>query len=372
MLFSRGPKLRKKDFYNRERELRLFLNGIEAGEGLIVIYGVRRIGKTSLVHVGLSELNIPFIPIDVRRFSGDPSFLTPPTLLQMVDEVLKRCEKLWGKVKGLFDKTLEYVESLDLRILRLRTKGRDKDLPAKILERANVWAKRRGTRIVIIFDEAQELRGNPYWRTLLSWAIDTLENVTFVVTGSEVGVLNEFLKLNDPKSPLFGRARLEIKLSKFTKEQSIDFLKKGFSELGIKVKGEEIEETVERLNGLVGWLSLYGYYRVTYGLSHAETLSRVEEEAVNLLSDELDKLVRYSPRRYVAILWAISLGLKSWSTIKHFVEGVVGHIPDNKFNKLLQNLIKYGFVEKTENLEYKVIDPLLPKAIEQLRRNYGV
>ena len=372
MLFDRKPKFRREDFYDRKRELQLLSKGIEAGEGLIVVYGVRRIGKTSLVYVGLSELDVLFIPIDIRRFLVDPSFLAPQTLLQVADEVLKQYERLQGRVKEFFGKLLEYVESLDLKVLKLKIKEKEKVLPTRILERANRWAREQGTRVIIVLDEAQELRRNPQWRSTLAWSIDTLENITFIVTGSEIGVLNDFLKLSDPKSPLFGRARLEIKLDRFSREQSIDFLKKGFNEVGMAVREEEIENAVDRLNGIVGWLSLYGYYRVTYGLDHVETLNRVEEEAVKLLSSELEKLVRYSPRRYVAILWAISLGLKSWSTIKHFAEGIVGHMPDNRFGRLLQNLVKYSFVEKTEDGEYRIIDPLLPKAIEQLRRRYGL
>jgi len=93
-------------------------------------------------------------------------------------------------------------------------------------------------------------------------------------------------------------------------------------------------------------------------------------EAVKLLVSELEKLVRYSPGRYITILWAISLGLRFWSEIKHYAEGMVGYMPDNRFDALLQNLVKYGFVEKTEDGNYKPVDPLLPKAIELLRKKY--
>ena len=48
MLFDRKPKTRREDFYNRERELELFIRGIEVGESLIVVYGVRRVGKNQL------------------------------------------------------------------------------------------------------------------------------------------------------------------------------------------------------------------------------------------------------------------------------------------------------------------------------------
>jgi len=372
LLFSRKPKLRREDFYDREDELRLLSKGIEAGEGLIVVYGVRRIGKTSLVYVGLTELDIPFIPIDLRKYSEDVTLLSPIVIGQVINEVLREYEKFTGKVKNFIERIIEHIEALDiLKIIGVkpRRKSRRK-LLTSILEKADKWAKKRGTRIAIVLDEAQELRRIPAWRNILAWAIEHLENVTFIVTGSEVGVLRDFLKLEDASSPLFGRARLEISLSKFTREQSIDFLKRGFNEARLNVRDEEIEDSVNKLNGIVGWLALYGYYRVTYGVNHREAISKIEAEAIDIITKEVEKAISSSPTRYLAILWAISLGLKSWSTIKHFVEGVVGEIPDNRFNRLLQNLVKYGFVEKTKNLEYRIIDPLLPKAIEILRKRY--
>ena len=371
MLFSREPKTRIGEFYDREKELEMFFKGIDAGEGLIVVYGVRRIGKTSFVYVGLSELNIPFIPLDLRKYSENPILLTPSAIAYVVDDVLKEYD-LPGKLWKTGEKILEYIKSVEIPPFKLKPSRGRKKLLVNVLEKANKWAKRKETRIAIVLDEAQELRTVPAWRNILAWAVDTLENVSFIVTGSEVGVLNDFLKLSDPKSPLFGRARLEIKLERFSREQSIGFLLKGFEEANIRVSRGEIEEVADKLDGIVGWLSLYGYYRVTYGLSHVETLKRLEEEAEELLSSELEKLVKYSPRRYTAILWAISLGLNSWSTIKHFAEGIVGHIPDSKFNKLLQNLVKYGFIEKTENLKYKIADPLLSKAVKKLRRKHRV
>jgi len=95
------------------RGLQLLFKGIEAGEGLIIVYSVRRVGKTSLVYVGLSELDTPFIPIDVRKFLTDPSFLSPQILLGVVGEVLKRYESYQGRIKDFLSGMLEYVESLE-------------------------------------------------------------------------------------------------------------------------------------------------------------------------------------------------------------------------------------------------------------------
>ncbi len=370
MLFDRKPKVRREDFYDREEELKLFLRGLEVGEGLIVVYGVRRIGKTSFVYVALNEAEVPFVPVDLRKFSESPSLLSPSSVLRLVEDALAEYDKV-ARVRKAVEKVLSRVESINVNGVTIRTRGSER-LAAEILERFDAWARRRSTRLVVVLDEAQELRVVPSWRKILAWSLDNLENVTFVVTGSEIGVLRDFLRLDDPNSPLFGRSRLEIALPRFSRDKSIDFLKRGFLEIGLSVPREEIEDAVDKLDGIVGWLTYYGHYRASYGVSHDDALARVEGDAVELLTSELEKIVKYSPRRYVAILWAISLGLRSWSTIKRFTEGVAGPVPDKNFDRLLQNLVRYGFVEKTPNLEYRAVDPLLPKAVEKLRKKYRV
>ena len=287
MLFSRRPKFRREDVYDRERELRVFSRGIEVGEGLIIVYGVRRIGKTSFVQVAFTELDMPYIPIDLRRHSESPSLLTPSAIAHVIDEVLKVYEGFTGKVKGVVERILQHIESLDLKLLKVKTR-RSKRLLVESLERANRWAMKRGTRVAIVLDEAQELRIIPVWRSILAWCVDTLENVTVVATGSEVGVLNEFLKLDDPKSPLFGRPRLEIRLGKFTREQSIDYLKRGFEEANVRITDNEIEDAVDKLNGIIGWLNHYGYYRVFYRMKHSEALKQLQDEAGRLIGEELE------------------------------------------------------------------------------------
>ena len=66
----------------------------------------------------------------------------------------------------------------------------------------------------------------------IAYAFDHLDNPSFIITGSEVRVF-KFLRVNDPRSPLYGRAFSEIQLKPFDKETAISFLKKGFEEFGI-------------------------------------------------------------------------------------------------------------------------------------------
>jgi AAA+ ATPase superfamily predicted ATPase len=72
------------------------------------------------------------------------------------------------------------------------------------------------------------------------------------LSGSEVGLLYEFLDIDNYTSPLYGRARDEVVLSRFSREDSARFLEMGFSEAGLQAPKEVVEEAVEALNGHTG------------------------------------------------------------------------------------------------------------------------
>ncbi len=66
MLFDLNPKARREDLYDREDELEEIFKALDLGEKFITIYGVRRVGKTSLLRVALREANVLHAIIDVR------------------------------------------------------------------------------------------------------------------------------------------------------------------------------------------------------------------------------------------------------------------------------------------------------------------
>ncbi|WP_054844212.1 ATP-binding protein [Vulcanisaeta souniana] len=108
---------------------------------------------------------------------------------------------------------------------------------ADILDSLNDWASDEGgLRVIIVLDEAQELvkaRGGFDVLPVLAYAYDNLRNITFIITGSEFRVFTKFLKLNDPESSLLGRAYVNITLKPFSKDQAIEFLRRGFRGAGV-------------------------------------------------------------------------------------------------------------------------------------------
>lgn len=239
------------------------------------------------------------------------------------------------------------------------------------LRRINEWCKAKKLNFIIALDEAQYLRfsGSVKYDMLLAWSIDNLPNIMFVLSGSEIGTLKDFLDYENIKAPLYGRFRNDIYLKRFSKEESKEYLEKGFAEFGRKPENNELDDVVEKLDGTVGWLSYYGYYRCVKKIDHGKALEKLFEEGYALTKDEIEKLIKNSAKRYLSILKAIASGSNKWSDIKPYVVAKSGKtINDVLLSSLLQNLVKFGIVEKDElRKEYKIEDPLITHTVKKMK-----
>ena len=127
----------------------------------------------------------------------------------------------------------------------------------ELLRVINEWCEHNSTRFIIVLDEAQYMRfSNIRYDGVLAWAYDNLGRVTFIVTGSEVGVLRDFLRVKDPEAPLFGKYIKEVYVDRFSRDASLNFLRRGFAELGVAVSEYDLVEVYEHLDEVVGWLTL--------------------------------------------------------------------------------------------------------------------
>jgi len=359
MLFDVAPKERRADFYDRHVELNEVLEALRLGERLVLVYGIRRIGKSSLIKVALSEANAPYIFIDTREIYYNENIITTSHLIKYLVDGLKKYMKWYEKIGFNLKEALKNIKKIRVKDYEIELEFKAKISITTLLSEINSWCSRHDMRFVFVFDEAQYLRfSNVRYDGLIAWAIDNLSNITFILTGSEVGVLREFLRVDDAEAPLFGRYRREVYVDRFTKEQALDFLKQGFRELNLEPSTDELEEVVETFDGLVGWLTYYGYYRTIRRLDHKEAMTKVFEEGSKLVLSELERVIAPSRKRYIAILKAIAYGAMSWSDIKAYTVARTGTITDKRFAELIKNLIRYGYLQK-ENNKYKISDPIV-------------
>jgi len=165
--------------------------------------------------------------------------------------------------------------------------------------------------VLIAFDEAQYLRyygarGGKEFLAMVAYAYDNLMNVRFIFSGSEVGLLHDFLGIANYDSPLYGRIYKEITVEPFSRDTAKEFLRTGFEEVDVRVDEGLIEKAVELLDGIPGWLVEFGYnYIETKDFDKA--IEGVLVKAEKFLEGELRELERRS-RRYLLILKAIAMG----------------------------------------------------------------
>lgn len=358
MLFDPKPKRRREDLYDFDEELsaiKKFFN-----QPLTIVTGLRRTGKTSLILTALEESNTPYIFIDFR--SVIKSWREFYELLSYcISDFITRI----SRIKSLYEhirRVFSIIRGISISGLTIEFSwGKDKPPLTQILTALDHIAEENGYRIIMVFDEIQRASGviGSIVQNAIAYAYDHLKNLSFVLSGSEMGVIYHFLK--NPDASLYGRAYLEVRTRRLSRYESIDFLEKGFSQLNYRAPREEIEKTVEKLDGIIGWLTYYGYTRI----SQKKELEDIWREAIEIARKELDNFLIYriSKNRYRLILKLLAQGIREWSKLKTKLEEVEGHkISDRVLYEILCTLKNHSIIDE----QNKFLDPLLEEASRTL------
>jgi Predicted ATPase (AAA+ superfamily) len=168
---------------------------------MIVIKGLWRTWKSSLMKVALNETKVPNIFIDLRL---SVPFI-PDNIYQYFSMELskllndKTLNKLLSKIKGK-----------EISGLKLEFKKRKINVIANVLEEIGKWSEYR--QVILAIDEAQDLRYLKGFDKILAHIYDYVKGIKLVLAGSEVGLLDKIFGIGNPKAPLFGRAFTEIYL----------------------------------------------------------------------------------------------------------------------------------------------------------------
>ncbi|GAB6943598.1 AAA family ATPase [Vulcanisaeta sp. JCM 14467] len=355
-LFSTEPKSSLDELFDREFEVDRFRRGLN--ERLVLVLGIRRVGKSSLVLSVLNSLGIDYVFIDVRKLYDNVSRKVPA---ERIYEELKASLgnlSIWSKIK-------DAINEIDIALGPARVRvsaSRVRDGIARVLKAIN----NVGKHVILVLDEAQYLRYSTIGlRPLLAYTYDHLRNITMVLTGSEVGLLHDFLGLDDPSSELYGRYYYAIELKPFDREKSIEFLRRGFRELGINVEDKVLERAADELGGIVGWLVYFGRL---YPEKGEDAIEEVKELGANLVRAELEELFSRSQYyRYVMEAVAV-LGRARWSDVLRYVMARTGAKPTNAtLSRDLNNLVKMGFLTK-DGEQYGIPDPIIRYAVLRLTK----
>jgi AAA+ ATPase superfamily predicted ATPase len=347
------------------------LSAVKKGTPLLEIVGLRRTGKTSLLLTGLSLVPSPHIVLDMRVLAAKP-YATKKDLIEEVERSLNVFYKTHLSMGRKLFNWLKRVQGVGVSHVGVTINwgGKQPADLASLFDELNAWAKQERKRMIVAFDEAQELKkvAGIDMAKLIAHVYDYCRNITVILTGSAVGLLYEFLATHDPEAPLYGRHLTDIRLRRLPEEMARDFLQRGFKQVRMKIPMEVVNLAIIRLDGIIGWLTLFGSTCVKARKISEDSISQTVEIGKTLAKQEFENFLRgreIARNRYEAIVRHLSRGHSSWSAIKGTIEAMEGKTAnDRNVTEILTNLVKAGFVEKDEE-SYLITDPMLAEAVKQ-------
>ncbi len=366
MLFDIAPKTKREDLYDFEHELGELHRSIEHSR-LIAILAPRRYGKSSLLKVFLGETRHLHIFLDLRKIVIDYGRASIRAFYECLSDELTGFICKYENIGDKLVKALKHVKGVSISgfSVSLSWSRKSRANIATLFEKVNEIAEKHNVKVILALDEVQELRNIINVPMLLAYIYDNLRNIVTIITGSEVGLVYDVLKLEDPESPLYGRVVKEIRLRKLSYTEAYEFLRMGFKQLNVEFSEELLDKIISEVDGIIGWLTYYGWFITQH---RAIDIEEIKRKAATQAAVEIKRFLERSRsrERYYNILKAISSGIKRWSDIKRFLEAKEGmEIDDSTFNKLLKTLIKFSFVRKADE-NYAFNDPLLEYAVKYL------
>lgn len=359
MYFDPRPKKKKEDLYSREKELEQFSNALPYAS-LIVITGLRRTGKTSFLNVAVAESNQPYAVLDLRGLPYNPS---RADIVRRLEAAFNRIDRRW--FSGLSD-ALRHLKGVSIlgNEVSFSWGKTGVDLP-ELFGEIDAWASKEKKQFLMAFDEIQLVRGDKWIPSFFAHVADSYRNTTLLLTGSECGLMFDFLGFDDPNAPLYGRHYVQIQMRNFSEHQAEDFLIKGFQQIGVAASSEVVSYAVQNLDGIAGWLTLFGSRCNDKRNGSKEIVDEVVFEAGRLAREEAVKLTVMSRRYGVVLNFLAGVSSASWGQVKAVVEAKEEHsLTSASVSKVLNALVKSGFVQKTDD-KYAVADPILVKGIRE-------
>ena len=279
-----------------------------------VIYGRRRIGKSTLINEFLKDKpNIFFQAKKDNMYGNLRSFSYE------IDKLLDLPKSfVFSSMEEAFDSLIEYA---------------------------------KGKRFVIAIDEYPYIvNQDASFPSILQEAIDRApENLFFLISGSDVGMLKN--ELEDHNSPLYKRRTFEMNVTKLKYSESLEYLKNVDNETKIKY---------------LSFTSTYPYYlsAMDFDIPFEDNIKRLlfnEYGTFFTLPDQLLSNSLNTQDVYNAILYAVSKRKRSNKEIAEYI-----HEDEAKVSKYIKTLLQSELLDKRETYNgnkktvyYEIGDPML-------------
>ena len=309
-------------FYNRQKELEFFREiKKEKNKYFIVMFGRRRIGKTTLIKKTFEDVETFYYFVEVKK---------EETLLK--DLSLSFSKSVYRNWYDLFSELFQKYE-------------------------------------YIVFDELQNFyKVSPGILYALQHAWDECKASTkLVAVGSYVGLMKDIF--TNEKMPLFGRADRVVKIKEFPLGEAISMLKDfGYG-------AEEAFQIYAVVGGVPKYLWLFKdkepLKKLIYDI-FIDEFAPLREEAKNLLISEFGS----EHKTYFSILEAVAGGMRSISEISDLSGIEVTKLSKylNELSQVYELLLKNRplLSKKKRNYKYRIADHYYNFFFRNIYKNYSI
>lgn len=366
--FFFGNEVYEEDFCNRRAELEELRRDVAAGMN-VLLYAPRRFGKTSLLRALQASLeaddNYRVVFFDIFRVSSPDEFVQKyfGAIAEAVETNREKALQLFGKILKIrpgisfsFDQKGDPVFGLNFsRKDYEKTFEEVVDLPAG-------YARRFGKKLLVIFDEFQEIANFGLETKLRSIIQSHSRDVSYIFCGSKKSILLEMF--NDEKRAFYKSTKhFLIGEIDFPAWQS--FIMEKFTSTGKTISTDLVRRIYDLTKGFPYYMQQLAYE--LWAHSDAKVLNETLDHSLDLILQREEDL--YS------LIWSALTPFQK-KTLKYLIDNDGENLYSNEnltadsltsstLKSALEGLMKKDVIDRQENT-WHINDPFLQLWLERL------
>jgi len=366
--FYYGNEVREDDFCNRKDELKELkqdvLNGLN-----VLVYAPRRFGKTSLLRKlqeNLKKSNDTIvIYFDMFSVSNIDEFIQ-----KYFNILAKNLETTTDKIINLFKNVLQFKPNITMTIssnneinygLSLSKKEQLNSLE-DVLNLPYIYAKKLNKRVIVIFDEFQEIEQLNIEKKLRSIMQTHSRKVSYLFSGSKKSILTQMFY---NKNRAFYKSVKHLKINEINLSDWEQFIEKKFAQTQKTIDKELIKLCFDITIGYPYYMQQLMYF--IWENTKQKSTKEIVKNSIKLMLEREDDIY--------AIVWT-NLTPNQKTALKYIVnhngENLYANDNLNESNfsastikSTIEALIKKNIIDKRDS-SYYLIDPFMKYWLEQM------
>jgi hypothetical protein len=373
--FTFGDLALDEAFTDREDEVRELTSDMLNGQNVLV-YAPRRYGKSSLVLRAAQEA------LNAKALVGYCDLMKTPTkerlaaalaktvyadIASPVEQVFERAAELFRGLRVVPTMEVDPIDgSLRFSFQPSRRKEDIDDTIERLLELLGELAAERKRRVVIVFDEFQEILSlDKRFPNLLRAVFQAQPEVSHVYLGSKRHILERIF--NDKNEP-FWRSAKQLEIGMIAPKEFAAFIRKRFVDSGKRIADEAVERLLRATAGHPYGTQELAYFVWELVESRSEaTVADVEEALTRVLRSEHNHFAQlWDDAPHAQRLLLLALATQPTSSVyssDYHSRHELPAVPT--LQTALAGLSKKELVGRSGDGEYRVIEPFFAEWLER-------